>query len=235
MSHSILLIDDDVLLRRSLSYTLERAGYAVRSAGTAVEALQLARTAVPDLVLLDIGLPGMDGFDALHSLRREHQVSIILLTARRSEQDEMLGLTLGADDYVKKPYDTDVLLARIAAVLRRTHPMLRGAATGTRTGVLHVGNLEIDPHARTVRAGDQALDITPRAFELLYLLASRPNEVVPVSEILSKLWGTDFSGEPQVLYVHIRWLRERLAEAACCSARIVTAHRVGYKLVAENC
>ncbi len=229
MSQSILLIDDDALLRRSLSYTLQRAGYSVRSAAAAPEGLELARQHEPDLVLLDIGLPGIDGLDALHLLRQNQRIPVILLTARRTEQDETLGLRLGADDYVKKPYDTDVLLARIDAVLRRSHPIARGAA-GPQSITLCVGALEIDPQTRTARVGADTLDLTPRAFDLLYLLAARPNLVVPLSDILSRLWGPDYSGEPQVLYVHIRWLRERLARITACNVHIETVHRVGYKL-----
>ncbi len=230
MAHSILLVDDDALLRRSLSYTLQRAGYSVRSAGDAAEGLGLARQAPPDLVLLDIGLPGIDGLDALQLLRQNHHIPVILLTARRTDQDETLGLTLGADDYVKKPYDTDVLLARIGAVLRRVSLPARGGGDARQPPV-SVGTLDIDPQTRTAQICGEPLDLTPRTFELLYLLASRPDAVVALPEILTKLWGPDFDGEPQVLYVHIRWLRERLAAIPGCDVRIVTVHRVGYKLV----
>ena len=234
MAHSILLVDDDALLRRSLAYTLGRAGYIARTAGTANEAIELARESPPDLVLLDIGLPGIDGLDALHLLRKERHVPVILLTARRSDQDELLGLTVGADDYIKKPYDTDVLLARIAAVLRRARAPTRLAVAKRSTTVLRVGDLEVDPESRTAVVAGQTLDLTPRAFELLYLLASQPGVVVPLPDILRKLWGPDFDGEPQVLYVHIRWLRERLAGIPHSTVRIVTIHRVGYKLVVEG-
>lgn len=230
MPHAILIIDDDALLTRSLAYTLGRAGYVVRTAGTAHEGLALVRQEPPDLVLLDIGLPGLDGLDALHILRREYQLSIILLTARRGEEDETLGLTLGADDYVKKPYDTDVLLARIAAVLRRARRTARPAPEPALT----VGNLRIEPQARRACVDGHLLDLTPRAFDLLYLLAREPGTVVPTSAILSGLWGHDFEGEPQVVYVHIRWLRERLADVPGCNVRIVTVHRVGYTLTAEE-
>lgn len=230
MPHTILLIDDDALLTRSLAYTLGRAGYVVRTAGTATEGLALVRRAPPDLVLLDIGLPGLDGLDALHILRRERQIPIILLTARRGEQDESLGLTLGADDYVKKPYDTDVLLARIAAVLRRARP----AARPTADEILTVGNLRIEPQARRAIVCDHVLDLTPRAFDLLYMLARQPGTVLSTSAILTGLWGSDFEGEPQVVYVHIRWLRERLAAAPGCTVRIATVHRVGYMLTVEG-
>lgn len=161
MPPGILLVDDDALLRRSLAYTLSRVGYAVRTAGTAAEALEMARQALPDLVLLDIGLPGIDGLDALSILRRDYRIPVILLTARRGEQDETLGLTLGADDYVKKPYDTDVLLARIAAVLRRARPVAQPLGDQ----VVVVGSLRIDSHSRTASIGPQPLDLTPRAFD----------------------------------------------------------------------
>jgi DNA-binding response OmpR family regulator len=228
MPQAILIIDDDALLTRSLAYTLGRAGYVVQTAGAALEGLALVRQAPPDLVLLDIGLPGLDGLDALHILRNEYQLPVILLTARRGKADESLGLTLGADDYVKKPHDTDVLLARIAAVLRRGRPAARPAAVQ----VLTVGNLRIEPQGRRATVCDHVLDLTPRAFDLLYLLAREPDTVVPTSAILSGLWGSDFEGEPQVVYVHIRWLRERLADVPGCNVRIVTVHRVGYKLTA---
>jgi DNA-binding response OmpR family regulator len=234
ISPTILLIDDDSLLRRSLAYTLGRAGYSTRTAGTTTEGLQLAQETPPDLVILDIGLPGIDGLDALQLLRKERHVPVILLTARRSEQDEALGLTLGADDYIKKPYDADVLLARISAVLRRSRPGARIPGSAGSPGALCVGNLWIDPVGRIARVGEEILDLTPRAFDLLYLLASHANVVVPLNDILRRLWGADFDGEPQVLYVHIRWLRERLASIPCVSARIVTVHRVGYKLVVED-
>lgn len=234
MAHSILLVDDDALLRRSLAYTLGRAGYATRTAATTNEAITLTRQSPPDLILLDIGLPGIDGLDALHLLRRDQRIPVILLTARRSDQDETLGLTLGADDYVKKPYDTDVLLARIAAVLRRARPAPRSAPPVESRLPICAGNITIDPHSRTARAGSETLDLTPRAFDLLYLLASQANTVVPLNDILRNLWGSDYIGEPQVLYVHIRWLRERLANLPCVTARIVTVHRVGYKLVVEE-
>ncbi len=230
MPHTILLIDDDVLLRQSLAYTLGRAGYVVQTAGTASDGLAMVRQSPPDLVLLDIGLPGLDGLDALQVLRREHQIPVILLTARRGKDDESLGLTLGADDYVKKPCDTDILLARIAAVLRRVRPVARPGAAQTLT----VGNLRIEPQTRRASVDGSLIDLTPRAFDLLYLLARQPGAVLSVTEILTNLWGPGFAGEPQVVYVHVSWLRERLAAAPGCNVRIVTVHRVGYMLTVEE-
>ena len=167
MSQQILLVDDDALLRRGLRYTLEQAGYAVREAGTAEAGLELVREVSPDLILLDVGLPGMDGLQALRELQREHEIPVIFLTARRRELDEVLGLELGADDYVTKPYDPDVLLARIRAVLRRAG---RGHAA-TANSPIAVGDLVIDPAAHTVTVGDRPVQLAAREFALLLALA----------------------------------------------------------------
>ena len=157
MPHEILLIDDDPLLRRSLAYSLEHAGYRVRTAKDADEGLGLARTDAPDLVLLDIGLPGMDGLDALRIFQHELKLPVILLTARRGGQDEALGLELGADDYVAKPYNMDALLARIAAVLRRAACQPNAAPAHA----MIVGELVVDPRARTATICGQELRLSP--------------------------------------------------------------------------
>jgi DNA-binding response OmpR family regulator len=228
MPYEVLLIDDDPLLCRSLAYSLEHAGYRIRTAGDASAGLTLARAAAPDLVLLDIGLPGMDGLEAMRIFQRELRLPVILLTARRGGQDEALGLELGADDYVAKPYHMDALLARIAAVLRRSVPRTVAADH------LAIGDLAIDMRAHTAVLGGQELRLPPRTFDLLALLAAHPGEVVPLDALIAQVWGRDFSGEPQALYVHIRWLREKLASVPGHSVRILTVHRVGYKLVAEE-
>jgi DNA-binding response OmpR family regulator len=230
MPNEILLIDDDPLLRRSLAYSLEHACYRVRTAKDAGEGLGLARTDAPDLVLLDIGLPGMDGLDALRIFQHELKLPVILLTARRGGQDEALGLELGADDYVTKPYNMDALLARIAAVLRRA----ACRPTAAPSHAMIVGELVVDPRARTAAICGQELRLSPRVFALLTVLASHAGEVVPLDALITQVWGREFSGEPQALYVHIRWLREKLATVEGHSVRIVTVHRVGYKLVAED-
>lgn len=227
MSQDILLIDNDPLPTRTLVYALERAGYSVCAAASAGEGLDLARRTPPDLILLEIGLPGAGGFEALHLLRRELKAPVILLTVRRGERDEALGLNLGADDYIKKPYDMEVLLARIEAVLRRSRP----GGWRVSNPELVVGNLRIDTKARAAYAGNELLDLTPRAFDLLACLAQQAGAVATSDHLMRRVWGRDFEGETQVLYVHIRWLREELARVPGCNARIVTVHRVGYKLV----
>jgi DNA-binding response OmpR family regulator len=226
VSHHILIVDDDALLRRSLAFNLEKAGYRVSAAATAEDALAQARLDPPDLVLLDIGLPGMDGLDALRNLRQQIDVPVIFVTARRRELDQVLGLELGADDYVTKPFDIDVLLARIKAVLRRAVPAPARGLTP-----LAVGDLVIDPAAHTMTVGGQAVALTPREFDLLYALALEAGRVISVDDLLARVWGAEYAGEPQAVYVHVRWLREKLEDDPGHPRRIVTVRGVGYKLV----
>ena len=227
MPETVLLVDDDPLLRRSLAYSLEREGFLVHTAADADEGLALARQIRPDIVLLDIGLPGTDGLPALGVFQRQLGLPVILLTARRQASDETLGLRLGADDYVAKPYSLNVLVARIRSVLRRS-------ARTSHPAVLTVGNLTIDPQERTATVGRQTLNLAPRVFDLLYLLASHAGHVVPLETLLRDVWGAEYEGESQVVYVHVSWLRERLESLPDSSVRIVTVHRVGYKLVVEE-
>ena len=228
MSPRLLLVDDDALLRRSLTFNLEQAGYRVSAAGNAEDALSIASRDPPDLVLLDIGLPGMDGLDALHQFRQRSSVPVIFLTARRRELDEVLGLELGADDYVTKPFDLDVLLAHIKAVLRRKRP--EHSPKGQEPAPVSVGDLTIDPVAHTVTVGGQPVDLPPREFDLLYALALQPGRVISVDELVTRLWGPEYEGESQVVYVHVRWLREKLERNPNSPQRIVTVRGVGYKL-----
>jgi DNA-binding response OmpR family regulator len=228
MAKHILIVDDDALLRRSLAFNLEQAGYHTSTAATAEDALAQMSLDLPDLVLLDIGLPGMDGLDVLRHLRHQTDVPVIFLTARRRELDQVVGLELGADDYVTKPFDVDVLLARIKAVLRRA---LAAPAQETASSSLTIGDLIIDPMAHTVAVGERNVELTPREFDLLYSLAQEAGHVVSVDELLARVWGAEYVGEPQVVYVHIRWLREKLEDDAAHPRRIVTVRGVGYKLV----
>ena len=224
----ILIVDDDALLRRSLAFNLETAGYGVSTAASAEDALAQVHLNPPDLVLLDIGLPGMDGLDALHRLRQQMTgVPVIFLTARRRELDQVVGLELGADDYVTKPFDVDVLLARIKAVLRRSAT----AAQPQEPVPLAVGDVLIDPAAHVVMVNENPVDLTPREFDLLYTLAREAGNVVSVDDLLARVWGAEYAGEPQVVYVHIRWLREKLEDDPAHPHRIVTVRGVGYKLV----
>jgi DNA-binding response OmpR family regulator len=227
MSKHILIVDDDALLRRSLAFHLEQAGYKVTSAASAEDALAIVRRVLPNLVLLDIGLPGMDGLDALRQIKDQYAIPVIFVTARRRDLDEVLGLELGADDYVTKPFDVDVLLAHIKAVLRRTETVTRPAG---KTSVLVAGDLTIEPNTHRATLGDRELALTPREFDLLHTLALEPRRVFSVDELLGQVWGAEFVGQPQVVYVHIRWLREKLEEDPNNPTRLITVRGVGYKL-----
>jgi len=234
MGKHILMIDDDALMRRSLAFNLEQTGYRVSTAATAEDALEMIRRDPPDLILLDIGLPGMDGLDALRNFQQTAQIHhqadipIIFLTARRRELDQALGLELGADDYITKPFDLNVLLARIKAVLRRFERT--SASTTSEPTLLEVGDLVIDPAAHIVSIGGTTLELSPLEFALLHTLALEAGHVVSVDDLLNRVWGAEFSGESQVVYVHIRWLREKLEEDPQHPRRILTVRGVGYKL-----
>jgi DNA-binding response OmpR family regulator len=226
MGRHILLVDDDPLMRRSLAFNLEQAGYRTSAAADAESALRLARRDPPDLILLDIGLPGMDGLDALRSFRDEAHTPVIFVTARRRELDQALGLELGADDYVTKPFDLDVLLARIKAVLRRSERVAPSAAAER----LEVGDLVLEPPAHVATLAGARLDLAPREFALLHALALRAGQIVSVDDLLAQVWGAEYQGEPQVVYVHIRWLREKIEADPGRPCRIVTVRGLGYKL-----
>jgi len=228
MSKHVLLVEDDALSRRSVAFSLEQAGYRVTSCATAEDALALSHRDPPDLVLLDIGLPGMDGLEALHHFQSLIGAPVIFVTARRRDLDEALGLELGADDYVTKPFDLTVLLARIKAVLRRSQRPPAGFQD--RPESLTVGDLAIDPAAHTVTVDGRLVDLSPREFALLHTLALEAGHVVSVDDLLARVWGAEYVGQPQVVYVHIRWLREKIEETPNQPRRIITVRAVGYKL-----
>jgi DNA-binding response OmpR family regulator len=226
----ILIVDDDALMRRSLAFNLEQAGFSAQTAANAEDALALVHTAPPDLVLLDIGLPEMDGLDAIKQIKALRAIPVIFVTARRRNLDEVLGLELGADDYITKPFDVDVLIAHIRAVLRRTET----DRPDTVIQQLSVDGLTINPIAHTVVLNGSELLLSPKEFDLLYRMASQPNRVIASDELLRQVWGAEFNGEPQVLYVHIRWLREKLETDPAHPQRIVTVRGVGYKYQGVN-
>jgi len=229
MSTHILFVEDNALLRRSLAFNLESVGYRVTTAVNAENALAFSRRDPPDLVLLDIGLPGMDGLDALPHFRDQVGAPVIFLTGRRRQLDEALGLELGADDYITKPFDENVLLARIKAVLRRAKRAAAPAAASAETPLV-VGGLAIDPAAHIVRLNQETITLSPREFALLHTLALDAGRVVSVDNILARVWGAEYEGQPQVVYVHIRWLREKLEKNPNQPQRIITVRGVGYRL-----
>jgi DNA-binding response OmpR family regulator len=218
-------------MRRSLAYNLNQAGYDTRTAGTAEDALSLSQRERPDLVLLDIGLPEMDGLDALRHFKNQVNLPVIFVTARRRELDEILGLELGADDYITKPFNVDVLLARIKAVLRRRE---LSSESQPRQDTLIIGDMTIDLAAHTIECQGQPVELAPRAFDLLHVLASNTGKVMSTDELLAQVWGAEYEGEPQVVYVHIRWLREKLEQDPSNPKRIVTVRGIGYRFIPQE-
>jgi DNA-binding response OmpR family regulator len=229
----ILIVDDDALMRRSLAFNLEQAGYHASTAESAETALSQVSLDKPDLVLLDISLPLMDGLDAMRQMKDQFDLPVIFLTARRRELDEALGLELGGDDYITKPFDFNVLVAHIKAVLRRFERNVSPSTTASvaRTEPLVVGDLVVDPITHSVTVSGNQIELPRREFDLLHALALHPGRVFTVNELLGAVWGAEFIGQPQVVYVHIRWLREKIEKKPSHPEWIVTVRGVGYKLV----
>jgi len=228
MSKHILIVDDDPLMTRSLAFNLQRAGYVTSTAATAEMALDLIHNKQPDAILLDIGLPGMDGLEALREFQRETIAPIIFVTARRREFDEIQGLELGADDYITKPFDNDVLLARLKSVLRRWNASRDSVLTRQS---LQVGDLFLNPESRSAQIKGRELELAPKEFDLLLALAQEAGSFVSIEQLLSRIWGADWIGESQTVYVHIRWLREKIENDPAHPQRLLTVKGVGYKLV----
>jgi DNA-binding response OmpR family regulator len=217
----LLLVEDDQTLRETLVYNLTREGYQVIQAGTGIAALDLAREHKPDLVLLDLMLPELDGLTVCRALRHETEVPIVLLTARSGEVDRIVGLDSGADDYIVKPFSLGELLARLRAVLRRGH-----REPGTR---LESGDLALDLVGhRAFRAG-KPLTLAPKEFDLLAELIRHKGAVLTRDLLLQRVWGFDFGGDTRTVDVHIRWLREKIEEDPANPQRIETVRGIGYR------
>ena len=227
MSAHILIVDDDPLLCRSVSFHLEEAGYTTTTVNTVQDAFTRVREIPPDLILLDIGLPDMNGLDALRLLRQESgSIPTMFVTARNRHMDEVLGLELGADDYIIKPFDIDILLARVRALLRR-----RTIVQGSPSHLIEVGDLAIDPVAHHIQLGEKSIDLPAKEFQILLLLAQNACKTVSIDELLTRVWGPEWVGESQTVYVHIRWLREKIEEDPANPQRLVTVKGAGYKLL----
>jgi DNA-binding response OmpR family regulator len=227
MKKQILLVDDDTLMRRSLTFGLDRAGYKTISAASAEDALEITRRQPIDLVILDINMPGMNGLDALEHFKKQANIPVIFLTARRRDLDEIVGLELGADDYITKPVNLDVLLARIKAVFRRME--LTPPPSALIEGTLSSGDLIVDPVAHKVSLAGKEVELSPREFDLLHMFMLNPGRVISNTELVSAIWGPEFTGQPQALYVHIRWLRKKIEKDPNDPKRILTVHAIGYR------
>jgi two-component system, OmpR family, KDP operon response regulator KdpE len=220
----VLVVEDDPAIRSALIRSLGERGHAVSSAADAMSGLREAIESRPDIVLLDLGLPDLDGTELLRMLRAVSDVPVIVATARDDDASVVRALDVGADDYVVKPFSAVTLDARIRAVLRR-------AETPEADPVLTVGALEIDSRARTVRLDGEAVELSPREFELLAYLAARPGQVVSKRELLTEVWRLPYGGADKTVDVHLSWLRRKLGESAQEPRFLFSVRGVGVKLV----
>jgi len=224
----ILVVDDEETMVRSLAALLSAENYEVVSASDGPHALAAARDQRPDLIVLDIMLPGLDGMEVCRQIRAWSAVPIIMLTAKTGEVDTVVGLEVGADDYVTKPFSPRELVARVKAQLRRTQ-MLAAHAEGDR---LDSGDVTMDIGRRHVTVAGREVTLSPKEFDLLRVLLSHPGRVLGRDFLLNQVWGEDFFGDTRTLDVHIRWLREKVEDDPSSPRRILTVHGVGYRLAA---
>jgi DNA-binding response OmpR family regulator len=221
---AILLVEDDASVREAVAMALEGDGHRVETAVSGDEALDRWRRSRPDLLVLDIMLPGTHGLDVCRAVRRDDQVPIIMLTARADPIDVVLGLECGADDYVTKPFETQVLLARIRAVLRRY-------ARQPDEGTVRYGDLTIDPVGMEVKKGDRPVSLTPTELRLLLELARRPGQVFTRTLLLQRVWDYDYLGDSRLVDVCVQRLRAKIEDDPAHPALVQTVRGIGYKLV----
>ena len=219
---SILIVEDDETLQQTLAFNLEKEGYSVIVARDGSAGLELARSQQPDVVILDVMLPELDGLSVCRILRRETDVPIIMLTARSSEVDKIIGLDSGADDYITKPFSLGEFLARVRAALRRK-------PKPSMPQLLESGDLKLDLIGRRAYKGDNELNLSNKEFDLLAELMGNKGIVLSRDLLLAKIWGYDYYGESRTVDVHIRWLREKIEETPSKPKRITTIRSIGYR------
>lgn len=251
---TILVVDDEPAITDAIAYTLRKEGYRVEVAATGAEAIATARRLHPDAIVLDVMLPGVDGLQVCRTLRAESTVPILLLSARGEEIDRVVGLELGADDYLGKPFAMRELLARVRAMLRRAQMMsVPHRAVPVRTEepqagplsvavspdeqaeqVVRVGDLVVNRARREATLGKRQLSLRPKEFDLLHFLVSHPNVVHSRKVLLQRVWGYDYPIDTRTVDVHVRWLRQKLEQEAQYPARIETVRGFGYRLIAND-
>ena len=224
----VLIVEDEENLLEALKYNLEKEGYAVFTAIDGEIGLEIAREATPDLIILDVMLPKLDGFEVCRILRQETNIPILMLTAKGEEVDRVVGLELGADDYVIKPFSMRELLARVRAMLRRSRMALE-TSSHLSGELLKAGDIEVDLASHTARLGGAPLELKPREFDLLALLVANRRRAFTRDQILERLWGHDYIGDTRTVDVHIRWLREKIEANPSSPKRIITIRGVGYR------
>ena len=230
MAEKILIVEDELTLQETLAYNLKHQGYVVETTNNGLEAIQKAKEIQPDLILLDIMLPGMDGFEVCRVIRRDMNVPILMLTARDDEIDRVVGLEVGADDYLTKPFSMRELIARIKALLRRVRMMkdMNTASLGAQEKYEFDG-LAIDEIRREVTKEGTPIDLKPKEYDLLLYLAQHKGQVLSREHILEKVWGWDYFGDSRTVDVHVRWLREKIEKNPAEPERIITIRSAGYR------
>jgi len=221
-ARTVLVVDDEPTLVATLRFNLEREGYRVVTASDGEAAINLARSDHPDLLILDLMLPTIDGLQVCRTLRREMSVPILMLTAKGDEVDKVVGLELGADDYVTKPFGMRELLARVRALLRRTEAGVEGE-------MLVTGDLQIDLRRREVTRAGRLLELKPKEMELLLFFVRNRGRAFTREQLLRDVWGYDFFGDSRTVDVHVRWLRQKIEDDPGRPARLVTVRGTGYR------
>lgn len=221
----VLVVEDDETLRFTLTHNLKKEGYSVVTAARGDDALTIAREELPDLIVLDLMLPGVDGMQVCRLLRRDMDVPIIMLTALGGEGDRVAGLDTGADDYMAKPFGVRELMARIRALLRRSGPRARPDTGPT---LMVAGDLEVDRERREVRRAGRVMALKPKEIDLLLFFLQHPGRVFSREQILDEVWGYDFYGGPRTVDVHVRWLRQKIEADPATPERIRTVRGSGY-------
>ena len=224
-SHSILIVEDEQSIASFVAMYLKRAGFAVRIAGTGEGAIEQAAAEAPSLIVLDLMLPDLDGIDVCRRVRQRSDVPILMLTARDDDIDKIIGLEVGADDYLTKPFNPGELVARVKSILRRANPERRELESAC----LEHGDLSIDAGRREVMVGDDEIQLAPKEFDLLWELLDHRGLVLTRDQLLERVWGYTFAGDTRTVDVHVRQLRRKLEHAS----PIVTVWGVGYKVSAE--
>jgi DNA-binding response OmpR family regulator len=233
MPETILIVEDEPALRDTLSYNLKKDGFSVEAVGDGRSALDSARALKPDLIVLDLMLPEIDGFEVCRILRREMSTPILMLTARDDEIDRVVGLEVGADDYLTKPFSMRELMARVKAHLRRSRLLREELGKSVESQDTHekliFGNLVINLTRREVTLNDEPLQLKPQEYELLLFFAEHKGQMLSREFILERVWGWDFIGDSRTVDVHVRWLRQKIEADAGEPKRIVTVRGGGYR------
>jgi DNA-binding response OmpR family regulator len=229
---AILIVEDETSLREALAYNLTRQEYIVEAVGDGPSALEAARRLHPDLMLLDLMLPGLDGFEVCRILRQEMNIPILILTARDDEIDRVIGLEIGADDYITKPFSMRELMARVKAHLRRERLIREEVGAeqdATLKNVLYFENLALDLTRREVLLDEKPLALKPKEFDLLLFLAQHRGQALSRDFLLERVWGWEFSGGTRTVDVHVHWLREKIEVDPSQPTRIITVRGSGYR------